>query len=232
MNEHMEQRSSENDGAGLSSPEELDAALRRVFPDIHEPEARAAIIAASHLVELRAGEVWMDIGGYIKYIPLVLSGVLKLLREDEEGHEMLLYFVGPGETCAMSLTCCMGDARSSVRVVAEEDAVLLALPVRMMDEWSDRFRSWRSFVMLTYQRRFEELLRTIDGVAFRKLDVRLLDLLRERARNQGADAIRTTHQELAQELNSSREVVSRLLKRMEHDGLVKLGRQRIELLSP
>jgi CRP/FNR family transcriptional regulator, anaerobic regulatory protein len=215
-----------------SNAEELETTLRHVFPDIYEAEARAAIIASAHVVELKAGDIWIDIGGYIKHIPLVLGGMLKLLREDGSGNEILLYFVGPGETCAMSLTCCMSDARSTIRVIAEEDTVLLAVPVRFMDEWTERFRSWKSFVMLTYQRRFEELLRTIDGVAFQKLDVRILSLLRERVANQGSAVVQITHQELANELNSSREVISRLLKGMENDRLLKLGRQRIEVLAP
>jgi CRP/FNR family transcriptional regulator len=211
--------------------EDLEQTLQRLFPDIHEPDARAAILEVGHLHELNAGDIWMDIGGYIKTIPLVLSGSLKLLREDEDGNEMLLYFVGPGETCALSLTCCMSEARSTVRVVAEEDTVLLAVPIRNMDEWTDRFRSWKSFVLLTYQRRFEELLRTVDSIAFQKLDARVLDLLRERARKSGSNVIATTHQELANELNSSREVISRLLKALEKDGVLKLGRQRIEMIE-
>jgi CRP/FNR family transcriptional regulator len=173
----------------------------------------------------------MEIGNYIRTIPMVLSGMLKLVREDEDGNEMLLYYLKPGETCAMSLTCCTNDARSTIRVSAEEDSVILAIPARLMDSLTDTYRSWKNFVMLTYQRRFEELLRTIDGVAFQKLDVRIQDLLKERASNTGSRVITVTHQEIAEQLNSSREVISRLLKRMEHEGEVKLGRQRIELLG-
>lgn len=210
---------------------ELDSALRTTFPDIYEQEARTAIIEASHIVELKTGEIFMDFGGYIRSIPLVLKGLLKLVREDDDGNEILLYFVAPGETCAMSLTCCNSDARSTIRVSAEEDTVLLAVPARNMDEWTDRFRSWKSFVMKSYQNRFESLLRTIDGIAFQKLDQRLIKLLREHARTQGSETLQMTHQELANDLNSSREVVSRLLKAMEKDGLVELGRQKIKVLA-
>jgi CRP/FNR family transcriptional regulator len=220
--------------APLITPDEqdLDARLRKVFPDIYEPEAREALIHAGHRSDLRAGQVFMEIGGYIRNIPLVLSGLLKLVREDEDGNEMLLYYLKPGETCAMSLTCCMNEARSSIRVSAEEDTEILALPARLMDEFTDGHRSWKNFVMLTYQRRFEELLHTIDGVAFQKLDVRIQDLLRERAKNSGSTQLTITHQDIAEQLNSSREVISRLLKRMERDGELKLGRQRIELIGP
>ncbi len=181
-------------------------------------------------MELSAGDLLMEIGGHIRFVPLVLGGLLKLTREDNDGDELLLYHVGPGETCAISLTCCMTDARSTVRVVAEEDTRILAIPVRFMDEWTDKFRSWKTFVLLTYQRRFEELLRTVDGLAFQKLDGRILDLLRQQARDQRTSTLSVTHQQIAAALHSSREVVSRLLKRMEKEGIVRLGRQRIELL--
>ena len=131
----------------------------------------------------------------------------------------------------MSLTCCMGDSKSTVRAVADEDTLALAIPVKLMDEWTTRFRSFKSFVMQAYQRRYEELLRTIDGIAFQKLDDRLLLALREKVRKQGSNRLQITHQELANELNSSREVISRLLKQMERSGIVVLGRNRIEILS-
>jgi CRP/FNR family transcriptional regulator len=210
---------------------ELEDRLRKVFPDIYEPEARKALVDQGRYMELRAGEVYMDIGGFIRNVPLVLSGLLKLERMDDEGNELLLYYLKPGETCAMSLTCCMNEARSTIRVTAEEDSELLAIPVRIMDRLTEEHRSWKNFVMLTYQRRFDELLRTIDGVAFQKLDSRIVELLNSRARNSGSSVLSVTHQELAEQLNSSREVVSRLLKRMEREGVLKLGRQRIELLS-
>ncbi len=210
---------------------ELEDRLRRVFPDIYEPEARRALLGEGRLIVLRAGEVFMDIGGFIRSVPLVLSGLLKLERMDDEGNELLLYYLRPGETCAMSLTCCTSEARSTIRVTAEEDSELLAIPARSMDRLTEEHRSWKHFVMLTYQRRFDELLRTIDGVAFQNLDSRIGELLRNRARNSGSSVLTVTHQELAEQLNSSREVVSRLLKRMEREGTVKLGRQRIELLG-
>jgi CRP/FNR family transcriptional regulator, anaerobic regulatory protein len=207
-----------------------DQLIRARFPDIYEPEAREAILRHGMVMEIKAGERMMDIGQYIKFMPLVLEGALKVMREDSEGNELLLYYIQPGETCAMSLTCCMGDAKSNVRAEAEEDTLLVAIPVRYMDEWTSTFKSFKSFVMLTYQRRYEELLQTIDGIAFQKLDDRLLNALKDKSRTQGAALIQTTHQELANELNSSREVISRVLKQMERQGMVKLGRNKIELL--
>jgi CRP/FNR family transcriptional regulator, anaerobic regulatory protein len=208
-----------------------DAAIREKFPDIYEAEARQAILENGIVMEVPAGERMMDIGQYIKFMPLVLEGSLKVMREDNDGNELLLYYLGPGQTCAMSMTCCMGDAKSNVRAEAEENTTIIAIPVRFMDEWTSKYRSFKGYVMLNYQRRFEELLQTVDGIAFQKLDDRLINALREKARAQGNRIIQTTHQELANELNSSREVISRVLKQMERRDLVRLGRNKIELLG-
>lgn len=210
---------------------EIMTQLKQVFPDLYEESVRNAIEKEGVVMELKAGEYLMDIGGYIKYIPLVVSGMLKVMREDSDGHELLLYYIRPGETCAMSLTCCMGDARSTVRAEVEEDAVIVAIPVRFMDQWTNEYQSWKSFVMHTYQRRYEELLKTIDGIAFQKLDDRLERAIKEKSVSTGQAVLNITHQELANELNSSREVISRLLKQMEKKGRVKLGRNKIELVS-
>jgi len=207
-----------------------DQMLQSLFPDICEQEARAALLEHGTIMRVRQGDRMMEIGQHIRFMPLVVSGSLKVMREDQDGNELLLYYVQPGETCAMSLTCCMRDARSSVRAVAEEDTLILAIPVRYMDEWTSVFKSFKQFVMLTYQRRYDELLQTIDGIAFQRLDDRLLHALRDKSRAQANAVVHTTHQELANELNSSREVISRVLKQMERKNLVRLGRNRIELL--
>lgn len=208
----------------------LEADLRRLFPDLYEPEVRQAIMEEGSYMELAEGDRMMEIGQYIKQLPLVLSGSLKVLREDQEGRELLLYHVLPGQSCAMAITCCMGDARSNVRVIADEDTTALVIPTRLLDDWSSRFRSWKAFVMHQYQRRFEDLLDVVDGIAFRKLDDRLWKALKERAQRGGGTVVKASHQELADELHSSREVISRLLKQMEREGLVRMGRQQVELL--
>jgi CRP/FNR family transcriptional regulator len=209
---------------------EISSLLKETFPSIYEESARNEIEKEGIIMELKAGEMLMDIGGYIKYIPLVLKGMLKIMREDSDGNELLLYYIRPGETCAMSLTCCMGDAKSTVRAEVEEDVLILAIPIRFMDQWTNEFQSWKSFVMHTYQMRYEELLKTIDGIAFQKLDDRLERALKEKCSSMGTNSLVITHQELANELNSSREVISRLLKQMERKGKVQLGRHKIEVL--
>uniref|UniRef100_UPI0040474CE5 Crp/Fnr family transcriptional regulator n=1 Tax=Algoriphagus sp. TaxID=1872435 RepID=UPI0040474CE5 len=110
--------------------------LKNVFPDLYEENLRNIIEQEGTIMQLPAGEMLMDIGGFIKFVPLVLEGSLKIMREDKDGNELLLYYVKAGETCAMSLTCCMGDAQSSVRAIADEDTTLIAIPVRYMDLWT------------------------------------------------------------------------------------------------
>ncbi len=203
--------------------------LQQHFPFLQEPALQEAILANGREMSLKAGEEMMKPGQYIKAIPLVLEGRIRISRLDGEGGEVLLYFLSAGQTCAMSLSCCMADQKSAVMATVEEDAHFIAVPVGLMDPWISQFSSWRAFIMQTYGQRFNELLQAFDAVAFLKLDERILKHLEDRRRVGGSDVLIISHQEIAQELHSSREVVSRLLKRMERDGFLKLGRNRIEL---
>jgi CRP/FNR family transcriptional regulator len=205
------------------------AEFQQVFPDIYERSTVEVILETAKLKKLRADDWMVDIGDPIVYMPLLLKGQLRILREDEEGHELLLYYIRPGETCAMSLTCCSGNAVSNVRAVAEEDTELLLLPIQIIDEWTTKYPSFKSFILKTYQKRFEELLNTIDSIAFHNLDDRLTQLLKQKSEKEGSE-LKTTHQELANQLNSSREVISRLLKQMERKGKIQMGRNKITLL--
>lgn len=205
------------------------AEFQQVFPDIYERSTVEVILETAKLKKLRADDWMVDIGDPIVYMPLLLKGQLRILREDEEGHELLLYYIRPGETCAMSLTCCSGNAVSNVRAVAEEDTELLLLPIQIIDEWTTKYPSFKSFILKTYQKRFEELLNTIDSIAFHNLDDRLSHLLKQKSEKEGRE-LKTTHQELANQLNSSREVISRLLKQMERKGKIQMGRNKITLL--
>jgi len=205
------------------------AEFQQVFPDIYERHTVEVILETAKLKKLRADDWMVDIGDPIVYMPLLLKGQLRILREDDEGNELLLYYIRPGETCAMSLTCCSGNAVSNVRAVAEEDTELLLLPIQIIDEWTTKYPSFKSFILKTYQKRFEELLNTIDSIAFHNLDDRLSQLLKQKSEKEGSE-LKTTHQELANQLNSSREVISRLLKQMERKGKIQMGRNKITLL--
>ncbi|HSR59898.1 MAG TPA: Crp/Fnr family transcriptional regulator [Robiginitalea sp.] len=179
--------------------------------------------------EVPAGQKLIDIGEYIKGMPLLISGVIKVLREDPEGDELLLYYLEQGDTCSMTMSCCIGQTRSEIRAVAETDARLIMIPVRKMEEWIANYRSWRNFVFESYNTRLNELLQTIDSIAFMNMDERLVNYLREKRRVNEDDVIRNTHQEIAYDLHSSRVVISRLLKKLEQMGKIELHRNYIKI---
>lgn len=205
--------------------------LKQHFPTLQEPQLKGLIEEHGRLIEAKSGEVIIDFGGYIRMIPLLIKGSIKVMREDDQGNEVLLYYLGRGETCAMSLTSCISHNQSEIRAVVEEDVQMIAIPVRFMDEWVTQFKSWKNFVMNVYRKRFEEMLQVIDSVAFMKMDERLLKYLADKAKITNKNVFHITHQEIASDLNSSREVISRLLKKLEKMGRIQLGRNKIEILG-
>lgn len=204
--------------------------LKQKYPQIAEKQLQEEIATVGKLVHFEAGQVIMDIGSYVKVAPLTLEGTIKVSREDEEGNELFLYYLQPGQTCTMSFSCCMMQKKSEIRTIAEEDTLLIALPVRYLDEWMTRYQSWKNFVMNAFESRMMELIRTIDDIAFHRMDERLLNYLKKKAEISGSRVILATHQEIAGDLNASREAVSRLLKQLEIEKIVKLGRNRIEMV--
>ncbi|HOY17411.1 MAG TPA: Crp/Fnr family transcriptional regulator [Haliscomenobacter sp.] len=203
--------------------------VRRNFPQIAEKALQEEIATVGKLTEFSAGTVIMDVGQYVKLVPLVIEGAIKVLREDEDGHELFLYYLQGGETCSMSFTCCMMNKKSEIRTIAEENTRMIGIPIRYVDEWMTKYQSWKNFVMQTYDYRMMELVRTIDSIAFHHMDERLLAYLDKKAKATNSKIINATHQEIAYDLNASREAVSRLLKQLENDGQLKLGRNKIEL---
>jgi len=181
--------------------------------------------------EIDEGDVLIDIGDYITSMPLILSGAVKVLREDDKGDDLVLYFIENGDTCAMTITCCMGETKSGIRAIAETDTKLLMIPVQKMQEWMHKYKSWQSFVLQSYHVRMNELLEAIDTIAFLKMDERILKYLRDKAMVNRDDMIHATHQEIAYDLHTSRVVVSRLLKRLETDGKIELHRNNIKILD-
>ena len=202
------------------------------FPALYEKKLQEEIAMEGMLKEIAEEELIMDIGNYIKMMPLLAKGSIRIIREDEEANELLMYYLAAGETCAMSLTCCLQDQQSDIRAIAEEECTLIMIPVRFMDQWMTKYHCWKKFVMDTYQIRFKELLSTIDSIAFMNMDDRLLKYLKDKTESSGSMTINTTHQDIAHELNSSREVISRLLKKLENKGGVKLFRNIVEVLLP
>ncbi len=178
----------------------------------------------------KEGDVILAESAYIKSIPIVLSGVLRVMRTDEEGKEILLYYIKPGESCVMSFLGGLNHDTSKVRAVVEEDADILLLPVDKANELVKSDHRWTDFIFKLYHKRFEELLNVVNSIAFQKLDQRIISFLQKKSALAQSKEIQITHQQLADELGSSREVISRLLKQMENENLIKLSRNKITLM--
>jgi CRP/FNR family transcriptional regulator len=165
----------------------------------------------------------------IRVLPFLLSGSVKVMGDDEHGNEILLYYIKPGETCIMSILGALNNDRSKVRAIVDDEAEMLLIPVEKTQYLVSKFPSWSSFIFKLYHKRFEELLRMVNSIAFTKVDQRLEDLLKNKAENLNTSELSVTHKQLADELGTAREVVSRLLKQMEKQGKLTLGRNKISL---
>jgi CRP/FNR family transcriptional regulator len=200
------------------------------FSKLFEPELIQQLELKARPATIEAGQKLLNMGDTVKHIPLVLKGRLRISRIEEDGRELLLYYVNPIESCAMTFTCCMQQYPSEIQAEAEEDTELLAIPISVMDEWLVKYPTWKAFVMRTIRGRFNELLGTIDQIAFHKLDERLVHFLKEKSKATGSALINLSHEQIAANLATSREVVSRLLKKLENDKKLLLYRNQIKLL--
>ncbi|MDE3125812.1 MAG: Crp/Fnr family transcriptional regulator [Bacteroidota bacterium] len=202
--------------------------LYKMFPQL-EPALLQEIEENSVLKTIPADEILIRTGQYIKSALLVVEGTLKIFRENEDGGEFLMYYLQPGEACAISLVCASKMEASKVMVKSVEESVIMMVPIQLMDQWMSKYKSWYYYVLETYRNRFEELLLLIDHIAFRNMDERLIFYLKRYAQAHKSNQINLSHQQIADELNSSREVISRLLKKIEQKKLLSLSRNTIEL---
>lgn len=205
--------------------------IKDSFPQLYEVKLVEEILASGVERFFKRGDSIIRLGEYMKSMPLILRGSIKVMREDDEGNEVLLYYLEGGNTCAMSITCCMKEEKSSIWAIAEEDTQVLLIPLHFVDLWMKEYTSWKNFIMNSYATRMEELLRTLDAIAFYSLDQRLLKYLKDRSSALKKATFEITHSEIAHELNSSREAISRLLKKLENLNKIELGRNRITLLE-
>ncbi len=185
----------------------------------------------ANLKAFKKNDIIIDIGQELTYIPLLIKGNIKVLREDSDGNELLLYVLESGDTCAMSLTCCMGKSVSKIRAIADEDAAVIMIPIENMKAWFNSNDSWRSFILQSYQIRFDEMLETIDTLAFMKMDERLFKYLTDKVKLSASTDLEITHQNIAEDLHTSRVVVSRLLKQLEKEQRIALGRNKITVID-
>ena len=206
-------------------------ALKNLFGEIFEEALLEEITRVGTLREVPADFELMDIGEPIKGVPLMLSGAIKISREDINGDELLLYYLEEGDSCTMTMAWEMGKQKSQIRAVTELPSQLIMVPLSAVEDWSSRFPSWRKFIFQSYHKRMEELLATVDSIAFDQLEKRLWAYLVEKKRVTKVSTLSITHQTIAQEMHSSRVVISRLLKRLEVDQKIRLHRNAIELIA-
>lgn len=204
--------------------------IKENYSTIFEEKLLEEIAQVARIYDFKEGDVLIDFGDYIKNMPLLLKGAIKILREDFDEGELLLYFIEKGDTCAMTMACCLGDTKSEIKAVAETDVKLIMIPVNKMEEWLGKYKSWRNFVFNSYNNRLKEMLTAIDNLAFMNMDERLLNYLFEKAKINKTNHVQNTHQEIAYDLHTSRVVISRLLKALENEGRIKLHRASIEIV--
>lgn len=211
--------------------EELRQQIENSYGYLFEKKLIEEIAAVSRPKEVAKGDVLINYGQAVLYMPLLLKGAIKILRLDENKEELLLYFLESGDACTMTMTCCIGNKKSEIRAVAEKDTQLVMIPVAKMEQWIERYSTWRTFVFDSYNTRFNELLEAIDNLAFKNMHERLYKYLKDKVLINKSQIIETTHQNIAYDLHTSRVVISRLMKALENEGVIKINRNKIEVLK-
>ena len=205
--------------------------LKQTYGFIFEEQLIEEIAEVSLLRDFKEGDVLIDFGDSIRKMPLLIKGAIKISREDFDEGELLLYFIEKGDTCAMTMACCLGETKSEIRAVAETNGTVVMIPITKMEEWLGKYKSWRNFVFNSYNNRLKEMLSAIDNLAFMNMDERLLNYLYDKAKINNSNHILNTHQEIAYDLHTSRVVISRLLKALENKGKISLHRAFIEIVN-
>ena len=195
-----------------------------------EPELIQEIEEFGILQTFSESELIMDYGKYIRMMPIVLRGTVKVLRLDEDDNEILLYYLSSSESCSMAYSCCVEAKKSEVKAIAEDEVEIIGIPHTKLDEWLYKYPSWKNYVMRSFNERFIELLKSIESIAFHKLDERLIAYLKEKKRLSGSSVIKASHNTIADELATSRVVISRLLKQLENNKKIILYRNEIKVM--
>ena len=205
--------------------------LKEYFNVVFEEDLINEIVEVGTYKKVKENELLLDLGDKFDRIPLMLNGAIKISREDDNGDEIVLYFLERGDTCTITFGSGLNCAKSKVRGVAEKDSEVVFIPVEKLEEWLVKYKSWRIFVIDSYNIRLSEMLEAIDTLAFMKMDQRLYKYLTDKVKIMRDSTLNTTHQKIAQDLNTSRVVVSRLLKQLENEKKIELHRNKIEVLE-
>lgn len=208
----------------------VDPEIKELFP-FFDANLLEEIQENANIIEFDEGEDLIKSGQNIKSTLIVKEGLVKVYREDEEGNEIFIYHLEPGQACALSIICAMQNRTSEIKAKAVKPTKVLAIPVALVEQWMKDYRSWYQFILSSYRARFEELLNTVDAIAFKNMDERLVMYLKKHSKISQNNTIAFTHSQIASELGTSREVVSRLLKKLAEKGLIKVHRQNIEIIN-
>ncbi len=205
--------------------------LNEYYKVVFEQELIDEIIEVGTYKKIKENELLLDMGDNFNRIPLMLTGAIKISREVNNGDEIVLYFLERGDTCTISFGSGLTSSKSKIRGIAEKESEVIFIPVHKLEEWMIKYKTWRSFVIDSYNIRLNEMLEAIDTLAFMKMDQRLYKYLTDKVKIMRDTTLNTTHQEIAIDLNTSRVVVSRLLKQLENQGKIKLFRNKIEVID-
>ncbi|CAL2079500.1 Crp/Fnr family transcriptional regulator [Tenacibaculum sp. 190524A02b] len=209
----------------------MKEALKNSYGYLFEENLINEICEIAVYKEFEENTIIIDTQSYIISIPLLLSGAIKILREDKNGDELVLYYLEEGDTCAMTLSCCMGETKSKIRAVSETDVKMVMLPKEKMSEWLSKYKSWQEFILQNYHERLEEFIEAVDSLAFLNMDKRLFKYLKDKAIVNHNEVINVTHQQIANDLHTSRVVISRLLKSLEREGKIALQRNQVKVIE-
>ena len=204
--------------------------LHEKFQYLFEAELLNEICEHGKLRRFNTDEILMDIGDIIVQMPLVISGSIKIMTEDKDGDELLLYYLEFGDTCAVTLNCCTKKTKSTIRAITESSTEILFVPIEMMEEWMIRYKSWRNYVLDSYNTRLNEMLTAIDNIVFNSMEERLKNYLNDKTWVTKNKILHISHADIANDLHSSRVVISRLMKKLENEGIIRQSRNKVEYL--
>lgn len=209
----------------------MEKLLKEQYEYVFEEKLIAEIIREGQFRKVDKGVCMIDKGDKITHMPLILKGAIKIVDEDKDGHEYLLYYLEMGDSCAMTMSCCLGGKRSGIRAITEAETLMYMIPIQRMEDWLIKYKSWRVFVFDSYEARMKEMLETIDSLAFFNMEQRLYKYLKDRAMVLQSPTLEITHYKIANDLNTSRVVISRLMKKLMLDNKIKTNRNQVTVLK-
>ena len=209
----------------------MEDLLNKHFPELYNSDLKSKLLENVQLANFDKGDVLLSSGQYIRLLPLVVKGSIKVVREDNEGNEILIYYIKSGESCALSYSAYLNNKTSDIKAICDEPTQVFLIPSKLTDNWIRLYPSWQQFALQLYDLRFAELLQAIEEIAFKKMDERLISYLKEKLEIQATNTLKITHQQIATDLATSREVITRLLKQLAQKGLIALSRNEIKIIG-